>query len=889
MHKCFRCSYGHQWELTLREGAPADLRAIACPVCGATAETLTDSVPGADTAVQDSAGTPQAPVQIPGYEIYEELGRGGMGVVFRARQLGLDRMVALKMIRDGVLASVEDRRRFQVEAHAVARMQHPNIVQIHEVAEHQGRHFFSLEYLAGGSLAQELRGVPQPSRAAAEMVETLARAVHAAHEQHTLHRDLKPGNILLTPEGTPKIADFGLAKRLDAATGLTSSGALMGTPSYMAPEQALGKISEVGPAADIYALGAILYEMLAGHPPFLGETPLDTLQQVITDEPVPPRRLQPKVAVDLEVICLKCLHKDPRRRYVAAQDLADDLRQFLAGEPIRARPTGRAELAWRWCRRKPALATTAGVAAAALLSGIGLAVALAVTQTRAARALEEKQQQTAAALERALDAAEKERQARAIADKRLAQLDKANQILASIFGDLEPRSEEREGKPLRAILGERLEKAATQLNEEAVGDPLVVARLQDTLGNSLRALSFPDKAVALHTKARTTHEKLLGPDAPETYTSTDLLAVALQEAGQLKTALPLLVEILDKRRRQIGADDIKTIESINNLAAAYLADEQFPKALALFEELLQKVKAKYGPDDSQTLDAMNNLAVAYQLDGQYGKAVPVLEQVLENVKAKFGLKSLSTLSSMNNLASAYHDAKQLDKALPLYVQALAGRRELLGPEHTDVLLCLNNLGMAYVDSGDPARAVPLLEEALEKRKKKLGADHPDTLVSTKNLAQALTKAGELARAEPLLGDLLVKAKQAYGADDPRTAARMGQLAQNLLQQKKFGEAEPLWRDCLRVCQKTEPAAWTTFNTQSLLGAALAGQRKFTDAEPLLLAGYHGLAERLKKTPKQVQPALLAVAQRLVDLYEAWGNSAAAARWRKELQSLRGGK
>jgi len=331
---------------------------------------------------------------VPGYEITEEIGRGGMGVVYKARQQGLDRWVALKMVLAGAHAGRTERQRFRAEAEAAARLQHPNIVQVHDIGEHDGRPYLALEYVAGGSLAQHLSGQPLSTRSAAMMVETLARAMHYAHQQGVIHRDLKPANILLagvsvarkepepasspitnhwSPTTVPKITDFGLAKRLGAAE-LTCSGAILGTPSYIAPEQVEGRAKRVGPGADVYALGAILYELLTGRPPFQGATPLETLEQVRVQEPVAPRRLQPKVPHDLEVICLKCLEKEPRRRYASAADLGDDLKRFLDGVPIRARPVSTTEYVVKWVRRRPAVAMlTAAVVAVSMAGVVGLA------------------------------------------------------------------------------------------------------------------------------------------------------------------------------------------------------------------------------------------------------------------------------------------------------------------------------------------------------------------------------------------------------------------------------------------------------------------------------------------------------------------------------------
>jgi WD40 repeat protein len=329
-----------------------------------------------------AAPSPPPLPAIPGYEVLRVLGQGGMGVVYQARQVALNRPVALKMILAGAYAGEHERARFRTEAEAVARLRHGNIVQIYEVGEQEGRPFLSLEFVERGSLADRLKGTPQPAHEAARLVETLARAIHAAHQCGVVHRDLKPANVLLTEDSTPKITDFGLAKQLDAesAHGQTGSGTILGTPSYMAPEQAEGQAHVVGPAADIYALGAILYEMLTGRPPFKGETVLDTLGQVRSEEPVPPSRLQPKTPRDLDTVCLKCLQKDPRRRYATAQALADDLRAFLDGRPILARPTGPWEQAMKWARRRPAVAAL--LAGMVLLAAVG--TGLVVWQWRVA-------------------------------------------------------------------------------------------------------------------------------------------------------------------------------------------------------------------------------------------------------------------------------------------------------------------------------------------------------------------------------------------------------------------------------------------------------------------------------------------------------------------------
>jgi serine/threonine-protein kinase len=307
--------------------------------------------------------------RIPGYEIEAVLGRGGMGIVFRARHLRLKRLVALKMSLACTYCEPREQKRFQQESETVAGLRHPNIAQVYDAGEADERSYFTMELVEGGSLAQKLAGTPQPARQAAALVAILAGAVQAAHACGVVHRDLKPANVLLAADGTPKISDFGLARRLEGGQGLTLTGVPLGTPNYMAPEQARGQNRAIGPAVDVYALGAILYELLTGRPPFQGETPAETLLQVISQDPVPPSRLNAKVPRDLEIICLKCLHKGRERRYATAAALAEDLQRFERGEPIAARPAGLAERAAKWVRRHPA-------AAAWLATGFLLAVVL---------------------------------------------------------------------------------------------------------------------------------------------------------------------------------------------------------------------------------------------------------------------------------------------------------------------------------------------------------------------------------------------------------------------------------------------------------------------------------------------------------------------------------
>jgi tetratricopeptide (TPR) repeat protein len=463
---------------------------------------------------------------LPGYEILDLLGRGGMGVVYKALQSSLKRVVALKIIRAGSSAGPDDLARFHTEAEAIAQLQHPHIVQIYEIGEHDGLPYLSLEFVGGGNLKDYLAGTPMPPRDAAMLAETLAQAVFAAHERGIIHRDLKPANILLAgdvlmrppPDGArlpaaaliPKITDFGLAKQLDTDSGLTQAGQVMGTPSYMAPEQAAGLADQMGPRVDVYALGAILYEMLTGRPPFRGATVQETLEQVRSQEPVSPRLLNDRIPRDLETICLKAMAKEPARRYQTARELAADLRRFLAGQPVLARPVPAWERAMRWCVRNPRVAALFGAVAILLMTVAVGSLAAAWKISREKERAENNAQAEKQAREKANLNAQEAKESQALASK---QAELALQTVYDVVTKADEKLKDKEAMgPLRQELLEiamgNLGLVARELVASGKADRTMGAAVQ-RMGTFYEQMGRTDDAIGAYKNALTIFDRLI--------------------------------------------------------------------------------------------------------------------------------------------------------------------------------------------------------------------------------------------------------------------------------------------------------------------------------------------------------------------------------------------
>jgi tetratricopeptide (TPR) repeat protein/tRNA A-37 threonylcarbamoyl transferase component Bud32 len=683
------------------------------------------------------------PPCIAGYEVLQEAGRGGMSVVYKARQAHPERLVAIKMILSGVHAGVERQVRFLSEADAIARLQHPHIVQIYEVGQHESFPFLSLEFMNGGSLAQKLDGTPQPARQAASLVETLARAIHHAHEHGVIHRDLKPANILLTTDGIPKISDFGLAKQ--ERPGLTATGAILGTPTYMAPEQAAGNNAAVGPPADIYALGVILYELLTGRPPFQSAAVQETLAQVRSQEPVPPRSLQPRLPCDLETICLKCLEKDPARRYLSALRLAADLSHFLKGETIEARPSPAWERFGKWMQRRPVTAAAVGVAAAATLGLVAMWAMFTLQLQRernaasnSAREAEDERAHAEANQGKALDAVD--RFLARVGDRRLAEIPEMDEVRRELLQEALGFCEEflKQGGPnpdrnVRFQTGRtygrmaKIQQSLSQFESAEQNYQGAISLLQQL------ANEFPDDSTYRYDLAKNYHN----------------LCMLYREAKRGKEGDPFLLHALDLQESLVQ-EDPSSRDYRRDLATTYAslstsrrghgrtseAEELLGKCMRIREDLCREQ-----PEDRSAQAALTRAreSMGYLLfdthrvseSEKWFRQARDQWQALQHSRSNGMTYQDELANTVNSLGVVYENLGRMTDAVAAYRQCVATKKELAArhpsmPRYRFSLAwSYTNLGSACVKLGQIAEADAAYREG-RNILKQLARERPKT-------------------------------------------------------------------------------------------------------------------------------------------------------------------
>jgi len=852
------------------------------------------------------------PSPSPRFKILRPHARGGLGEVFVARDRELNREVALKQIQAGFADVAGHRARFLLEAEITGSLEHPGIVPVYGLGTYaDGRPYYAMRFIRGDSLKdavvafhREFR-VPgrDPGARALAFRRLLQRfidvcdAVAYAHSRGVLHRDLKPGNVMLGRFGETLLVDWGLAKPLGArelqtdtseatlrpssasASTPTELGSALGTPAYMSPEQAAGRHNELGPASDVYGLGATLYFLLAGRPPFEGTDLAKVLEAVRRGDCPRPRQVDDLIPAALEAVCLKAMALQPGDRYPSPLALSEDVEHWLADEPVSVWREPLATRARRWARRhRP---TVAAAAAAALAGVLGLA-AVAVVQVRANRRLTKANDMTNRALAETTNAKKATEYAleRSEESRRLAQA-----VLTFLEEDVlaAARPEGQEGGLGRNVsVRQAIDAAETKIAERFKRQPAVEAEVRYTLGQTYNYLGAPLLAVRQHERALELRQTALGPDDDATLRSRLSLAGTYQDTGNTAEAIALHEATRKLVESKFGRDHTRTLASRNDLAEAYRAAGRFADAAKLHELTLKLIEAKLGPDHPDTLTSRNNLAAAYHDAGQIAESIRLHEGTVKRFESRFGPDHPNTLVACSNLAVSYQDGGRFAEAIALQKQILQARESKLGPDHPSTLISRTSLGAACRATGRYAEAIKLLEPTLKAFEAQLSADHVFTSSCRNQLLGSYESLDRWSDAEPIRRATLARHRATEKPDSLVLAGDLDELGLNLLRQCKWSESEVLIRQSLVIRQSASPDDWRRFNAMSQLGGALLGQGRFAEAEPLVVEGYLGMKARAGTISPRYRFPLPQAADQVLRLYERWGEPAQVVLWKAKL-------
>ncbi len=841
--------------------------------------------------------------------------KGGLGAIFVALDTELHREVALKQILDAHADDEASRRRFLVEAEITGGMEHPGIVPVYGLGTYgDGRPYYAMRFIRGDSLKEAIERFhadaglrTDPGKRSLELRKLLRRftdvcnAIDYAHSRGVLHRDLKPGNVVVGKHGETLVVDWGLAKatgqadpgsgertlRPSSASGSaeTLPGSALGTPAYMSPEQAEGDLERLGPRSDVYSLGATLYCLLTGKPPFAGDA-VEVIPRVQRGDFPPPHAIDPSIDRTLEAVCLKVMALRPVDRYGSCRALAEDIERWMADEPVSAWREPLSARARRWARRHRTGVTGA---AAALLAGLIGLVAVAAVQSRANAVLEGKNLQLTAANAATAQALTAIREEKLKTEAALVQSEEARQRAEAVLTFLKDdvlaaaRPAGQAGGlgtevTVRKAVDQAEPKIAARFHDQAI----VEADVRDTLGETYFYLGEAPLAIRQHERALELRQARLGPDHPQTLSSRNNLAQAYRSAGRTAEAITLHEATLKLCESKLGPDHPDTLISRGNLATAYRVAGRTAEAITLHETTLKIRESKLGPDHPDTLQSRNNLATAYLFAGRTAEAITLHEATLKIRESKLGPDHPHALSSRNSLATAYRSAGRTAEAITLHEATLKIRESKLGPDHPDTLISRGNLANAYRDAGQLDRAVTLLEQALQGFRAKVGPDHPYTLTTEQLLADAYESLDRWADAEALRRNALARRRKIAQPDSPLLAGDLAPLGRNLLRQSRWSEAEPLLREALAIRAKAAPEDWARYYAMSLLGGSLLVEGRYAEAEPLVVGGYEGMKAREARIEVPERFRLREAAERVVHLYEARNQPDRAAAWKAKL-------
>jgi non-specific serine/threonine protein kinase/serine/threonine-protein kinase len=823
------------------------------------------------------------------YHLVQRIGEGGMGEVWLAEQKEpVRRRVALKLVKAG-MNTREVMARFESERQALALMEHPAIAKVFDAGSTpQGAPYFVMEYVAGVPITTYCDNHRLSTRDRLELFVHVCEGVQHAHQKAIIHRDLKPSNILVTEvdgHPVPKIIDFGVAKalsqRLTADTLYTRAGTLLGTPEYMSPEQALSSGEDIDTRSDVYSLGIIFYELLAGVPPIdLRKIAFDEFLRRLREEdpPKPSTKIRaqdvatstetarkrqseaPALAKqmrgDLDSIALKALEKERARRYGSPSDFAADIGRYLRNEAVLAVPLSLAYRARKFARRYRGALVTACAFALVLI------VAAAVSIRQSIRANRE------AAVARAVNDF--------LQNDLLAQADAGRQA--------GPNTKPDPDLKVRTVL----DRAAARIPGKFDKEPEVEASIRDTIGTTYYSLGVYPEAWKQLERALELRRKVLGPQHPDTLDSMESLANNYEKEGRYPEAEALFSQELEIFRRVRGPEHPETLAHMSRLANTYLYQgiyaegkytQAYAQAEALFSQTLEIQRRALGPEHPDTLVSMYMLAITYRYEGKYAQAEVLYSQSLEIRRRVSGPENAWALANMNGLALSCYEQGKYAQAEALFSQELEISRRVRGPEDHETLVAVKNLARTYASQGKYAQAEALLSQTVEIERH-LYPERPDTLWSINMLARTYASQGKYAQAEALFSQTL-EIQRRVSPEHPDTLDTMADLVLTYQAQGKFASSEALAREAVEGDRKKRPDNWQRFRAESLLGASLAGQKKYAEAEPLLLEGYRGMLERKDRIDVPDQYHLDRAHEWLVHLYQSWGKPAKAAEWRKK--------
>jgi eukaryotic-like serine/threonine-protein kinase len=799
------------------------------------------------------------------FQLLRKLGEGGMGQVWLAEQVSpVRRQVALKLIKAGIYdeACVE---RFQSERQSLAIMDHPAIARVFDAGSTpQGAPYFVMEYVAGVSITAYCDSHRLNTRERLELFVRVCEGVQHAHQKAIIHRDLKPSNILVTEvdgRPAPKIIDFGVAKaltrKLATEMTFTCAGAIVGTPEYMSPEQAGSPGEDIDTRTDVYSLGAVFYELLAGVPPLdLRPIPFEEfLRRLREEEPPKPStriRCQAKeICGDLDSIALKALEKDRLRRYSSPSDFAADIQRYLKNEAVLAVPPSLGYRAGKFARRyRGPLAT-----ACAFVLVLILAAAISIWQSvRATKQRDRADAESAAA--QAIDDF--------LQNDLLGQASPANQP--------GPNAKPNPHLEVRTAL----DRAAARIAGRFDRQPDVEAAIRGTIGQTYLDLGLYPEARTQLERAFDLHSRVLGPENPKTLRTMSRLGTAARHQGKYAESEALFRRAMETQRRVLGAGHGDTLYSMNGLGTAYRGEGKYAQAEALDRQDLEIRRRLLGPEHPNTLVPMTNLALDYREQGKYSLAEEISSQTLEMKRRVLGPEHPATLKSMNNLADIYSIQGKYAIAGKIYRETAQIQSRVLGREHPDTLLSMNNLAETFIYQRKYEQAGKLLNQTLEIKSRVFGPGDPNTLYTLWDFAFMYQREGKYTLAQTYAAQVLVGRRHTLGSEHPETMEAAADLALAYLSQGKFTGSEPLARETLRLYRTENPDDWRRFRAESLLGASLAGQKKYAEAEPLLLQGYRGMLAHKEQIAVPDRYHLDRARQWLAQLYQAWDRPAKAA-------------